>query len=74
MPLVYKSGRRALITMEKGLPGDKVFDEAIKAWQPSRSVPANSGLNGARGIAAPSYASNTKSQPRRTKCRRAAFF
>ena len=33
VPLVYKSGRRALITMEKGMPGDKVFDEAIKAWQ-----------------------------------------
>lgn len=33
VPLVYKSGRRALITMEKGVPGDKVFDEAIKAWQ-----------------------------------------
>lgn len=33
IPVVYKSGRRALITMEKGLPGDKVFDEALKAWQ-----------------------------------------
>lgn len=33
VPLVYKSGRRALFTMEKGIPGDKVFDEAIKAWQ-----------------------------------------
>lgn len=33
IPVVYKSGRRALITMEKGIPGDKVFDEALKAWQ-----------------------------------------
>ncbi len=33
VPLVYKSGRRALITMEKGIPGDKVFDETIKAWE-----------------------------------------
>jgi hypothetical protein len=33
VPLVYKSGRRALITMEKGIPGDKVFEEAMKAWQ-----------------------------------------
>jgi len=32
IPLVYKSGRRALITMEKGVPGEKVFDEAMKAW------------------------------------------
>ncbi|MIL09661.1 hypothetical protein BZU93_27765, partial [Salmonella enterica subsp. enterica] len=30
--VVYKSGRRALVTMEKGVPGEKVFDEAMKAW------------------------------------------
>lgn len=33
VPVVYKTGRRALFTMEKGIPGEKVFDEAIKAWQ-----------------------------------------
>jgi hypothetical protein len=33
IPVVYKSGRRALLTMEKGIPGEKVFDEALKAWQ-----------------------------------------
>jgi hypothetical protein len=33
VPVVYSNGRRALITMEKGIPGDKVFDEVIKAWQ-----------------------------------------
>jgi hypothetical protein len=33
VPMVYKSGRRALFTLEKGVPGDKVFDEAIKAWE-----------------------------------------
>ena len=33
IPVVYKSGRRALITMEKGIPGAKVFDEAMKAWR-----------------------------------------
>ncbi len=33
IPIVYKSGRRALLTMEKGIPGEKVFDEALKAWQ-----------------------------------------
>jgi hypothetical protein len=31
--VIYKSGRRALLTMEKGMPGGKVFDEAIRAWQ-----------------------------------------
>lgn len=33
IPIVYKSGRRALITMEKGIPGEKIFDEALKDWQ-----------------------------------------
>lgn len=33
IPIIYKSGRRALFTMEKGIPGDKVFDDALKAWQ-----------------------------------------
>jgi hypothetical protein len=32
IPMVYKSGRRALITMEKGIPGDKVFDDTLKSW------------------------------------------
>jgi hypothetical protein len=32
VPIVYKSGRRALITMEKGIPGAKVFDDTLKAW------------------------------------------
>lgn len=33
VPLIYNSGRRALITMEKGVPGERVFEEAMKAWQ-----------------------------------------
>ncbi|HWK64023.1 MAG TPA: hypothetical protein VNS34_03740 [Rhizobiaceae bacterium] len=33
VPVTYKNGRRALITMEKGIPGAKVFEEAMKAWQ-----------------------------------------
>ena len=44
VPVVYKSGRRALLTMEKGIPGDKVFDEALKAW-----VAASSGSTTAPG-------------------------
>jgi hypothetical protein len=32
VPVVYKTGRRALLTMEKGIPGEKVVDEALKAW------------------------------------------
>jgi len=37
VPVQYKSGRRALFTMEKGIPGTKVFDEALKAWQAASS-------------------------------------
>jgi len=32
IPIVYRSGRRALMTLERGIPGDRVFDEALKAW------------------------------------------
>lgn len=32
IPLIYKSGRRALITLEKGIPGGRVFEEAMRAW------------------------------------------
>jgi len=37
VPIVYKSGRRALFTMEKGIPGQKAFDDAMKAWQTASS-------------------------------------
>ena len=37
IPLTYKSGRRALISIEKGIPGDKVFQEVLKAWQAKAS-------------------------------------
>ncbi|MBZ9654652.1 transcriptional regulator [Phyllobacterium lublinensis] len=32
IPIAYKTGRRALLTLEKGLPGEKAFDEVLKAW------------------------------------------
>ncbi|MFC5586455.1 hypothetical protein ACFPOD_15175 [Nitratireductor kimnyeongensis] len=37
IPVVYKSGRRALITIEKGIPGDKVFTDVLNAWQSATS-------------------------------------
>ncbi len=37
VPLVYSSGRRALITMEKGVPGSRVFDEVLKSWTEASS-------------------------------------
>ena len=33
IPLGYRSGRRALITLEKGIPGERVFKEVLSAWQ-----------------------------------------
>jgi len=37
VPLIYTSGRRALITMEKGVPGERVFEDVMKAWQDASS-------------------------------------
>ena len=32
MPMVYTNGRRAILAMEKGTPGERVFNEAFAAW------------------------------------------
>jgi hypothetical protein len=32
IPLVYNNGRRAILAIEKGTPGDRVFKEAFAAW------------------------------------------
>ncbi|EFL88689.1 hypothetical protein [Ahrensia sp. R2A130] len=32
IPMQYRTGRRALITLEKGIPGDKVFKDVFAAW------------------------------------------
>ena len=36
--ILYRTGRRALITMEKGIPGGQVFDEVLKAWSASAAA------------------------------------
>src|SRR5262245_26743246 len=33
IPVVYDNNRRAIIALEKGTPGDRVFAEAFKAWK-----------------------------------------
>jgi len=33
IPIVYGTGRRALVSLEKGLPGERAFNQAIQAWQ-----------------------------------------
>ncbi|MBO0662948.1 hypothetical protein LQ948_08725 [Jiella sp. MQZ9-1] len=37
IPLAYSTGRRALISIEKGIPGDRVFKQAIDAWNKAKS-------------------------------------
>ena len=32
IPIVYNNGRRAILALEKGNPGERAFDEAFKAW------------------------------------------
>ncbi|EJW10205.1 hypothetical protein A33M_0375 [Rhodovulum sp. PH10] len=32
VPIVYANGRRAIMAIEKGTPGDRAFAEAFKAW------------------------------------------
>jgi hypothetical protein len=33
MPVVYSNNRRAILAMEKGAPGERVFADAFKAWK-----------------------------------------
>ncbi|GGD09644.1 hypothetical protein [Aureimonas glaciei] len=32
IPIAYATGRRALISIDKGIPGDRAFKEAMEAW------------------------------------------
>ena len=32
IPIVYNSGGRAILAMEKGTPGDRAFADAFAAW------------------------------------------
>ncbi|WP_182087093.1 hypothetical protein [Aureimonas sp. ME7] len=37
IPIAYTSGQRALMSIEKGIPGDRVFKEALDAWAARRT-------------------------------------
>jgi hypothetical protein len=37
VPIIYNNGRRAILAMEKGTPGERAFEEAMAAW--SRATP-----------------------------------
>jgi hypothetical protein len=32
IPIVYNNGRRAVVAIEKGIPGEQAFKEAFVAW------------------------------------------
>lgn len=32
LPFVYETGQRAILTFEKGTPGERVFEQAVAAW------------------------------------------
>lgn len=32
LPIQYENGRRAVLTIEKGVPGEKAFKDAVEAW------------------------------------------
>jgi hypothetical protein len=32
VPIVYTSGKRAILAVEKGQPGERAFEEAFRAW------------------------------------------
>lgn len=32
IPVVYKTGRRALLSFEKGIPGEKIFNDVFEEW------------------------------------------
>lgn len=35
LPLLYETGQRAIVTIEKGTAGDRVFDQVLSAWATS---------------------------------------
>jgi len=41
MPVTYRNGRRALLTLEKGQAGTDAFNKAIQAWNALGPVSAD---------------------------------
>jgi len=40
IPIVYENGRRAILAIEKGAPGERAFQEAFMAWSAAPANPA----------------------------------
>lgn len=54
IPMTYSNGRRALLTLQKGPEGQKVFDDVISSWSNTPSdVPIPSAPPSASGSTAP---------------------
>ena len=41
VPLVYANQRRTIMAIEKGVPGERAFDDAFAAWHDSPSATAH---------------------------------
>ena len=49
IPVAYRTGRRALLSFEKGLSGEKVFKDVMKAWADKGSTTAPAADTGGNG-------------------------
>ena len=39
IPIVYNNGRRAILALEKGNPGERALEETFKAWEQTSAKP-----------------------------------
>jgi hypothetical protein len=53
VPIIYTNGRRAILALEKGTPGERVFAEAFTAWLEEQAPPPISGIQLPSGVIPP---------------------
>jgi hypothetical protein len=61
--VVYNDGRRAIIAIEKGTPGDRAFEEAFKKWADTYDSMADRSKGVVHGIIDPPQHSTGSSPP-----------
>jgi dienelactone hydrolase len=68
IPIVYNNGRRAILALEKGNPGERAVEEAFKAWeQTSADLAPPGGEVKAQPQPAPLISSPIEMAPKRVK-------
>ncbi|MGP0094311.1 MAG: caspase family protein [Xanthobacteraceae bacterium] len=53
VPIIYTNGRRAILALEKGVPGERAVNEAFAAWGPPPSPTSSLGPPAVGPLAAP---------------------